>query len=67
MSVGDPRRHLYIEGSQDPLVLASVRAYTYVLIGVDLLGRPVDTEPFLQEDLDGLLTGNVFSCRGTPW
>ena len=63
MRVGDPCGHLNIEGSQDPLVPAAVRTYSYVLIGVDLFGRPIDTKPPLQEYLDGLLPGNVLGTR----
>ena len=66
MRVRDPRRHLDIEGSQDPLVPPGISAYSYVLIGVDLLGRPIDTKPLLQEYLDSLLSGNVLGTWEHP-
>ena len=66
MRVGDPRRHLDIEGSQDPLVPAGILAYSYVLIGADVFGRPIDTKPLLQEYLDSLFPGNVLGTWEHP-
>ena len=63
MRVGNPCGHLDIEGSEDPVVPAGVRAYSYVLIGIDLFWRPIDTNPLLQEYLESLLSGNVLGTR----
>ena len=49
-----------IEGPQDSLVPTSVSAYCDILIGIDLFGCPIDTEPPFEEYLDGLLPGYVF-------
>ena len=56
MRVGDPCGHLNIEGSQEPLVPAGGRVYTYVPIRIDLFGRPIDTKPLFEECLDSPLS-----------